>query len=126
VHIISNKKDIEEDVNTSVESDVENFPIREEKSDLIRTIELIANLDNKDIKSNTVLNNRQVTAITLLNMAGQIYDIHFFREFVSNWCKYRISGDDGLGRKQLIAIAEAIQKEKQLDNERMLNLFSRR
>lgn len=107
---------------TSVTKDIQ---ITNEKlpSDLIQSLTML--LDDKNIKGKTILNNRQVTAITLMNWAGQVYDIPFLQEFVYNWCRYRISGDNGKGRSDVIAIAQAIRLERKQERDSALELLRR-
>ena len=62
----------------------------------------------------------------MINWASQIYDIEFFKHFVQLFPRYRISGDDGRGRKELIQIAEAIQKDRMEQNNRFMELLGRR
>lgn len=102
---------------TSIERDIAVTGDRQ-PSDLILSLNML--LDDKNIKGKTILDNRQVTAITLMNWGGQVYDIPFLNEFVNNWCRYRISGDGGKGRQDLIAIAQAIQlqQNKEMENYR--------
>lgn len=100
--------------NTSIEKDI-IVSGGKSASDLILSLNML--LDDKNIKGKTILDNRQVTAITLMNWAGQVYDIPFLNEFVHNWCRYRISGDGGKGRQDLISIAQAIQLEKSRERE---------
>ena len=83
-------------------------------------------LDDSNIKGKTILDNRQVTAITLMNMYGQTYDIPFLINFVEEWCRYRISGDGGRGREDLIAIAQAIQNSKEKEHNNLLELLQSR
>lgn len=99
---------------TEIEKDIVINADRQ-PSDLILSLNML--LDDKNIKGKTILDNRQVTAITLMNWGGQVYDIPFLNEFVHNWCRYRISGDGGKGRQDLIAIAQAIQLERNKDME---------
>lgn len=77
-------------------------------SDLIKSLNILVN--EKFLEGKTILDNRQVTAISLMYMYGQIYDIPFLKDFVETWTRYRISGDDGRGRKEIIEIAKAIQQ----------------
>jgi hypothetical protein len=111
------------DKETSVEEDIQK-DIHKEKSDLLYTLALM--LDDSNIKGKTILNNRQVTAITLMNMYGQIYDIPFLKDFVEEWCRYRISGDNGRGRTELIEIAQAIQLSKDKEHNNLLELLQSR
>jgi hypothetical protein len=108
--------------NTAIEKDI---VISGDKSpsDLILSLNML--LDEKNIKGKTILDNRQVTAITLMNWAGQVYDIPFLNEFVHNWCRYRISGDGGKGRQDLISIAQAIQLEKNKDMDRYAEMMKK-
>jgi len=99
---------------TAIEKDIVINGDRQ-PSDLILSLNML--LDEKNIKGKTILDNRQVTAITLMNWGGQVYDIPFLTEFVHNWCRYRISGDGGKGRQDLISIAQAVQLERNKDME---------
>jgi hypothetical protein len=113
---------------TAIENDIQNgdvhFSSDRNESDLITAMEILRSPDN--LESNTILSNKQVNALSLMNWASQVYDIDFFKHYVALFPKYRISGDDGRGRKELIEIAKAIQQEKIADNERLLNLIGKR
>jgi hypothetical protein len=93
----------------------------DQSSDLIKAIEILQNPSN--IEGNTILTNKQVNALTLMNWAGQVYNIDFFKHFVPSWVRYRISGDDGRGRKEIIQIAEAIRREKYEQHARDMDLL---
>ena len=84
--------------------------VKEEKqdSDLITSLKML--FDEQNIEAKTILTNRQVLALTLMNWAGQVYSIDFLNNFVRNYIKYRISGDKGRGRRDLIEIAKAISE----------------
>ncbi len=122
------KKEIEyekvDDLRTST-AITKDINVTNEKlpSDLIQSLTML--LDDKNIKGKTILNNRQVTAITLMNWAGQVYDIPFLKSFVYDWCRYRISGDNGKGRSDVIEIAKAIQLERQQERNSALELLRR-
>lgn len=113
---------------TAVEQDIQNKDIeiiqQDRTSDLIKAMQILHS--DKNIESNTILTNKQVNALSLMNWASQIYDIEFFKHYVALFPKYRISGDDGRGRKELIEIAKAIREEKEREHERMLELFDKR
>jgi len=96
----------------------------EQKSDLIRAMELLHSPEN--IEGNTILDNKQVNALTLMNWASQVYDIEFFKHYVALFPRYRISGDDGRGRKEQIKIAEAIRLEQLNKENKYLDFLSRR
>lgn len=115
-------------IRTAIESDI---PLNDAKvinhdssSDLIRAIEKLQSQEN--MEGNTILDNAQINALTLMNWAGQVYDIQFFKYFVDLFPKYRISGDDGRGRKEIIEIAKAIQQEKQMEHEKLMDILGRR
>lgn len=121
------EKDIEQK-KTGIEQEIENktvqFLHRDNSSDLIRAIELLHSPDN--LESNTILTNEQVNALSLMNWASQVYEIQFFKHFISLFPRYRISGDDGRGRKEIIQIAEAIQKEKMEQTNKLIDVLGRR
>lgn len=110
------------DSQTAIEKDIV-ITGNKQPSDLILSLNML--LDDKNIKGKTILDNRQVTAITLMNWGGQVYDIPFLNEFVHNWCRYRISGDGGKGRQDLIAIAQAIQLERKERDDSLLERLKR-
>jgi hypothetical protein len=116
------------DIKTSIERDINNKNIeyiKEDKgSDLIKAIEILRN--PTDIESNTILTNEQVNALSLMNWASQVYEIDFFKHYVSLFPRYRISGDDGRGRKEIIQIAEAIQREKMAEESRIMDMIKRK
>ena len=120
---MSKKKDL-----TAVEKQIQNSNVQtyqqDHSSDLIKAMEILHAPTN--LESNTILTNEQVNALTLMHWGGQVYDIDFFKYYVPLFCKYRISGDDGRGRKEIIQIAEAIRKEKEAEHNRMLEIFGRR
>lgn len=115
-----NKSSIEEDLSNSPKSvDTDT------SSDLIRLVDYIQN--PKNIEANTVLDdNEQVVALTMMNWAGQVFDIEPFKQFVASYPKYKISGDDGRGRRETIQIAEAIRKEEMDRENRYLDLLRRK
>lgn len=125
---MTTKKEIEYEkvdsltVNTAIEKDIAITGDRT-PSDLILSLNML--LDDKNIKGKTILDNRQVTAITLMNWGGQVYDIPFLNEFVHNWCRYRISGDGGKGRQDLISIAQAIQLERNREFENYRSILQK-
>jgi hypothetical protein len=113
---------------TAIEKDVQqkdiNLITRDNKSDLLRAMEILHSGDN--IESNTILTNEQVNALSLMNWASQVYDIDFFKHYVSLFPRYRISGDDGRGRKEQIQIAEAIQRANEEKDNRLIDILGRR
>lgn len=110
---------------TAIEKDIEEKEIQliqqDNSSDLIHAMEILHSTDN--LESNTILTNAQVNALSLMNWASQVYDIEFFKYYVALFPKYRISGDDGRGRKELIQIAEAIQRDKMEKDNRLLDIL---
>jgi hypothetical protein len=93
----------------------------EKKSDLITSLEILVN--DHFLEGKTVYNNKQVTAVTMMNWAGQVYDIPFLNEFVSRWSRYRISGDNGRGRDEIIKIAQAIQQANEQEHKKLKELM---
>lgn len=119
-----------ESVKSAIEEDIDedrivrNLKHDDSGSDLLKAMEILHS--NKNIESNTILTNSQVNALSLMNWAGQVYDIDFFKYYVTFFPKYRISGDDGRGRKELIQIAEAIQRSKIEENNKMWDFLNKR
>jgi len=116
------------DNKTAIENDIQAKEIqlleKDYSSDLIRAIELLHSPEN--IESNTILTNEQVNALALMNWASQVYDIEFFKQYVSLFPRYRISGDDGRGRKEIIQIAQAIQQEKAQERDMLMDIMGRK
>lgn len=93
-----------------------------QKTDLMNSLYLM--LNDKNLEGKTILNNRQVVAISMMNWGGQVYGIDFLKEFVAKFSRYRISGDNGIGRQQLIDIAKAIQLQKEKEHENLMQALS--
>jgi hypothetical protein len=119
---------ISDNKKSAIEQDLQDREIqfleRDNSSDLIHAMEILSS--DKNIESNTILTNAQVNALALMNWASQVYGIEFFKHYVALFPKYRISGDDGRGRSELIQIAEAIQRDKQEQNNRLMDLLGRK
>jgi hypothetical protein len=117
----------EKKINTAVENDIEEKDIdiitHDNSSDLIKAMEILSS--NKNIESNTILSNKQVNALALMNWAAQVYDIDFFKHYAALFPRYRISGDDGRGRTELIKIAQAIREQKEDEHGRLMELLGR-
>ena len=113
---------IQNDINTN-SNDIQ-FVKDKNNSDLITAINILHSSEN--IESNTILTNEQVNGLSLMNWAGQVYNIEFFKQYVSLFPKYRISGDDGRGRSEIIEIANAIQREKIAENNRIIDILGRK
>lgn len=97
---------------------------QKQKSELLTALELIVNQDN--IEGKTILNNQQVQALTMMNWAGQVYEIPFLQEFVVLYPRYRISGDDGRGRNEIIKIAQAVQLREDDRTKTLSEIMNRR
>jgi hypothetical protein len=119
---------MERNIKSAVEQDLQDKEIqfieKDNSSDLIHAMEILHSTEN--LESNTILTNQQVNALALMNWASQVYGIEFFKHYVALFPKYRISGDDGRGRKELIQIAEAIQRDKQEQNNKLMDLIGRK
>jgi len=111
-------------IKAAIEDDMQDFKSEDKSSDLVKAMDMLKNNDN--IESNTILDNFQVNGLSLMNWAAQVYDFEFFKHYVSIFPKYRISGDDGRGRKELIEIASAVQQNQQEQNQRMMDLLGHR
>lgn len=124
--IITPEKNV--NVKTAIENDIDEHDVQiiesNNNSDLLKAMDFLHN--PKNMESNTILTNEQVNAISLMNWAGQVYDIQFFKHYVALYPKYRISGDDGRGRKEIIQIAEAIQREKEKERQFQMDMLGRR
>jgi hypothetical protein len=94
------------------------------KSDLLSSLEMLVN--ESFLEGKTIFNNVQVTAITMMNWGGQVYRIPFLTKFVNSWVRYRISGDNGRGRDDIIKIAQAIQQQQDKEHERFKELLETR
>lgn len=113
---------------TQIEKDIMQGSVQMQNknndTDLITAMHILAS--NENLESNTILDNEQVNGLTLMNWAGQVYDIEFCKYYVGTFPRYRISGDNGRGRKELIQIAEAIQRNKAEEQAKILDVLGRR
>ena len=112
-----------DNIKTAAINDMIEIKGEDTTSDLVKAMDILRN--NENLESNTILNNLQVNGLSLMNWAAQVYGIEFFKHYVALYPKYRISGDDGRGRKELIQIAEAIQRNEALKQDRMFELLRR-
>jgi len=123
-----NKVIIHQSDKTQIEKDLQQksyYSDQNYHSDVLQLVDLLQN--PKNLESNTILdNNEQVVALTLMNWAGQVFDIEPFKQFVASYPKYKISGDSGTGRKQSIQVAEAIRREKIESDNRWMEFLRRR
>jgi hypothetical protein len=113
---------IEEEIKTSIEKDIDRNDLENTQnkpsSDLMDALRTLHNPQN--IESNTILTNRQVLKLSLMNWASQVYGYRCFKYFIQLFPRYRISGDDGRGRKEVIEIANAIRTEHEQQHERLM------
>lgn len=113
---------------TALENDIskhdEHIINESTHSDLTRAFDHLSNPVN--LESGTILSNRQVIALSVINYIAQAYDVNFFRAFVKTFPRYRISGDDGRGRKEIIEIANAIRKDREQEQQRFMELLGRK
>lgn len=121
-------EDKQKETKTAIDRDIQKNDIQimgqDSSSDLLRAMEILHNPDN--LESNTILNNPQVIAMSVINYLAQAYNINFFKVFVKTFPRYRISGDDGRGRKEMIEIANAIQRNKEEEHQRFMEVLGRR
>ena len=115
------------DMKNAIEQDLEDGTInildKDSNSDLIQAMRILHS--NENIESNTILTQEQVNGLVMMDWAGNTYNIEFFKNYAKKFVKYVISGSDGRGRKELIQIAEAIQKDKAIQNQTMLEALRR-
>lgn len=121
--MLKNKKNVENTIirDTSYIDGLIHESSKKTETDLITSLKMLIN--NENLEGKTILDNRQVTAITLMNWAGQVYDIPFLNDFVDRWVRYRISGDKGRGRDDIIRIAEAIQRNRDVEHDKLKEIM---
>ena len=95
----------------------------DEVSDFSKVVDILLNDDYKRRK--TILNNRQVTALTTIDVLAQLYDVKFLQQWVNFYAEWRTSGDGGKGRKDIVDISKFQYGIKNL-NEHELERFRRR
>jgi hypothetical protein len=122
------RKEIIKNIPTATDIDLTedkaNFIQENNKSELINVMEILHSPNN--IEGNTILTNPQVIALSVINYLAQVYDVEFYKHFIQLFPRYRISGDDGRGRKELIEIANAIRRDKQEERQQYLDILGRR
>lgn len=126
---IKNTIEFEEDNKSSIEKDLANQQIQNYQnqidSDVLKLVSFLQNPSN--LEANTILDdNEQVVGLTMMNWAGQVFDIDCFKQFVASYPKYKISGGQGIGRKQVIQVAEAVQREKTEERNKILEIIGKR
>jgi hypothetical protein len=96
---------------TAIEDDI-SHESRDAVSDLSNVVDILLNDSYKRRK--TILDNRQVTKLTIIDVLSQLYDIEFLKEFVSYYSQWRTSGDKGKGRQDIVDITKfSIEREDQ-------------
>lgn len=111
-------------IDDDIKNDGSSIIHEKNHSDLMKAFESLSNPEN--MESNTILTNNQVIALSTINYLAQVYDIEFFKQFIKIFPRYRISGDDGRGRKELIEIANAIRRDKEEEHNRFMEILGRR
>jgi hypothetical protein len=111
-------------IDTDIKTENEKFIYQKNQSELIDIFNSLNSPDN--IEGNTILTNNQVIALSVINYLAQVYDVEFYKQFIVTFPHYRISGDDGRGRKEKIEIANAIRRDKQEEQNRFLEALGRR
>lgn len=85
-----------------------------QKTDLSNVVEKLLNEEWWQAKS--ILNDREISAITTLYVIAQKYDITMLLSWIMSYLRFRISGNRGKGRTDIVEIAKySIDRE----NERM-------
>ena len=115
-------------IKTAIEKDIQSKDVHlitdKTQSELLTALEKLQNPEC--IETSTILTNAQVLALSNINYFAQVYDVNFFKHFIEIFPRYRISGDDGRGRKEQIQIAEAIQRQAEREHEKALELLTGR
>ncbi len=74
-------------IEKDIDSDKTQFLQKDTNSDMLKAMEILQNPPN--IESNTILtDNEQVNALCLMNCAGQVYDIDFFKRYSNSYPTY--------------------------------------
>lgn len=82
------------------------------ESDLNKVVKIL--LDDNYKRRKTILSNRQVSPITVLDVLAQIYEVEFLKVFCDNYSEWRTSGDGGKGRQDIVEITKySIERENQ-------------
>ena len=98
---------------SSIIDDIEKQDIVQ-KTDLSNVVEKLLNEEWWQVKS--ILNDREISAITTLYVIAQKYDILILLNWIMNYLRFKISGSRGKGRSDIVEIAKySIERE----NERM-------
>jgi len=106
------------DINTSIQDDI-NYDGRKE-SDFSKVTLLL--LNNQFKRRKTILNEKQVTKITTLDVVGQLYDVQFLKYWVSDYAEWRTSGG-GQGRQDVVDIAKFQHAENKEMQKEMMSIL---
>lgn len=114
---------------TAIENDIEQKDIqlieKDNNSDMLKAMDILQN--PKNIETNTILSdNMMVNALTMMNWAGQVFQMDCLTQYANTYPKWKISGDDGRGRREIIQIAEAIRREKIEEQNRFIDILGRK
>jgi hypothetical protein len=102
------KKD--EKLNTAIFQDIQRG-LAKEHSDFKEAVDILMN--EKFKRRKTILDNRQVFTISVLDVISQLYDITFLKDWINYYAEWRTSGDSGKGRQDIVDIAKSHVMENQ-------------
>jgi len=94
---------------------------RKDETDLSKTIDIL--LNEKYKRRKTILNNRQVSKITTIDVLGQIYDISYIKMWINNYGEWRTSGDGGKGRQDIVEIAKFSYMQREQERKELLDMI---
>lgn len=110
-------------ITTAVFQDIQRG-LAKEHSDFKEAVDILMN--DKFKRRKTILDNRQVFTLSILDVLSQLYDIQFIKDWISYYAEWRTSGDNGKGRQDIVDIAKShILTEQQDKNGLFANLRGR-
>ena len=117
------KKDIPTSVNDDINKGVQFVNKSSNESEIGKSIDILQN--PKRPETTTILSHQQVNALVLMNWVANVYDVPFFKNYVEKYPLYKISSQDGRGRKESIEIAKSLQLNNDERDRKLMELFKR-
>lgn len=112
------------DINDNTSVIDELFKENENKrSDFSETVYLL--LNDKFKRRKTILSDRQVSLLTSFDVIAQVYDVDFLKLWVDWFAEWKTSGNNGIGRKDIVEISKYNYAEKQKQNSELMELLKR-
>lgn len=107
---------------SSISDDV-HAELKSEKSDILKTSELL--LNELFWRRKTNLSERQIATFTTLDTIAQVFEIDFLKEWCKNYAEF-LTSKKGQGRQDIVDIVKFNYAEKKQERDELLGILQKR